>query len=269
MAHKQPAVCAAQHCMTFQLDYSKQSDLDDSVGYWFVQPRRRDSCRVFYSCETKLRGWVPAPVYALLIKAALKQTTTWVNVEALREWQLEQVRMGSKKPCGWRRMVGTPTANDRTRRLNKSGEPPASPSPFASGMTVAGGRLSYRLSSLGHFAIYACALSSAPPSHRSRCLQERERNRGELFRMREEVRRALEDALERSPLGKLQLPKWKNSLAQTRLTGRDSAAGSIRSGRFGRSLAVSAIRRPMSFRAALPPLRKQTKRAVWLSAATQ
>lgn len=81
-----------QYCMTFALDYTKQSDLDDSVGYWFVQPRRRDSCRVFYSCETKLRGWVPAPVYSLLVKAALKQTTTWVNVEAIKEWQLEQER---------------------------------------------------------------------------------------------------------------------------------------------------------------------------------
>jgi len=27
-----------QKCMTFHLDYDRQSDLDDSVGYWYVQP---------------------------------------------------------------------------------------------------------------------------------------------------------------------------------------------------------------------------------------
>lgn len=27
-----------QRSMTFRLDYSRQSDLDDCVGYWYVQP---------------------------------------------------------------------------------------------------------------------------------------------------------------------------------------------------------------------------------------
>ena len=53
------------HCMVFRLDYSRRSDLDDTVGYWFVDPRGRASCRVYYSCECKLRGWVPGPVYAM------------------------------------------------------------------------------------------------------------------------------------------------------------------------------------------------------------
>ena len=44
--------------MTFHLDYDRQSDLDDSVGYWFVQPKGAEKCRVYYSCDTKLRGWV-------------------------------------------------------------------------------------------------------------------------------------------------------------------------------------------------------------------
>lgn len=74
-------------CMTFCLDYDRRSDLDDSVGYWYVEPTGRSTSRVFYSCECKLRGWVPPPVYNLLTKEALKKATVWVNDESLKEWR--------------------------------------------------------------------------------------------------------------------------------------------------------------------------------------
>ena len=76
--------------MVFHLDYDRRSDLDDSVGYWFAQPTGPASCRVYYSCECKLRGWVPGPVYNVLTKKALKQATTWVSTESLKEWKLVQ-----------------------------------------------------------------------------------------------------------------------------------------------------------------------------------
>lgn len=62
-----------QKCMVFHLDYSRRSDIDDSVGYWYVQPSGRASSRVYYSCECKLRGWVPGPVYNVLTKEALSK----------------------------------------------------------------------------------------------------------------------------------------------------------------------------------------------------
>lgn len=77
----------AARCMTFRLDYSKRSDLDDTVGYWYVNPSGRASCRVYYSCECKLRGWVPGPVYNMLTKEALKKATTWVSTESVKEWR--------------------------------------------------------------------------------------------------------------------------------------------------------------------------------------
>lgn len=86
-----------QKCMTFHLDYDRQSDLDDSVGYWYVQPTGAEECRVYYACDTTLRGWVPSPVYSLLGKTALKQTTTWVNEEALKEWQKLSRKGGANK----------------------------------------------------------------------------------------------------------------------------------------------------------------------------
>ena len=101
-----------QRCVTFHLDYDRQSDLDDSVGYWYVQPTGAEVCRVYYSCDTTLRGWVPAPVYTLLGKTALKQTTTWVNEEALKEWQ----KLSRKRGAG-RLLAGLRGLGDSFGRL--------------------------------------------------------------------------------------------------------------------------------------------------------
>ena len=62
----------------------RRSDFDDSVGYWFVQPTGQEKCRVYYSCDTKLRGWVPGPVYNLLGKTALKCILCLVCIFASR-----------------------------------------------------------------------------------------------------------------------------------------------------------------------------------------
>jgi len=82
----------SQNCMVFQLDYSRRSDLDDTVGYWFVDTTGRSSSRVFYSCECKLRGWVPGPVYSMLTKEAIKKATVWVSEESLKEWRRSRQR---------------------------------------------------------------------------------------------------------------------------------------------------------------------------------
>jgi len=79
-----------QRCMVFNLDYDRRSDLDDSVGYWYVMPTGRAASRVYYSCECKLRGWVPGPVYSLMTKEALKKATTWVSHESIKEYRASQ-----------------------------------------------------------------------------------------------------------------------------------------------------------------------------------
>ena len=77
----------AQRCMVFHLDYDRKSDLDDTVGYWYVDQTGRSSSRVFYSCECTLRGWVPGPVYGMLTKEAVKKATTWVERESVKEYR--------------------------------------------------------------------------------------------------------------------------------------------------------------------------------------
>lgn len=80
----------AQRCMVFHLDYDRRSDLDDTVGYWYVDPHARAKCRVYYSCECKLRGWVPGPVYKLLTEQAVKKATTWVERESMKEYRAQK-----------------------------------------------------------------------------------------------------------------------------------------------------------------------------------
>ena len=95
----------AQRCMVFHLDYDRRSDLDDTVGYWYVDPAGRATCRVFYSCECKLRGWVPGPVYNMLTKEAVKKATTWVERESVKEWRSSKSPFGKFNPAALKQAV--------------------------------------------------------------------------------------------------------------------------------------------------------------------
>lgn len=69
---------------TWTLDYDRQSDLDDSVGFWRVTPIPGEPARsrVEYSVDIKLKGWVPGFVRGILVDNGLKQATTWVKVQS-------------------------------------------------------------------------------------------------------------------------------------------------------------------------------------------
>ncbi len=69
---------------TWTLDYDRQSDLDDSVGFWRVSPvdGEPDKSQVEYSVDIALKGWVPAFVRSILVDNGLKQATAWVKVQS-------------------------------------------------------------------------------------------------------------------------------------------------------------------------------------------
>lgn len=69
---------------TWTLDYTRESDLDDNVGFWRVSPvdGHPDQSIVEYSVDIKLRGWVPAFVRELLVDKGLKQATSWVKLQS-------------------------------------------------------------------------------------------------------------------------------------------------------------------------------------------
>ncbi len=70
--------------LTWTLDYSRESELDDSVGFWRVEPveGRPGYTRVFYSVEVKPSGWVPGPIEDYLTDSGLTKATAWVKKES-------------------------------------------------------------------------------------------------------------------------------------------------------------------------------------------
>ena len=69
---------------TWTLDYSRESDLDDSVGFWRVEalPERPGYSRVFYSVEVFPRGWIPGPIEDFVTDRGLTKATDWVKRES-------------------------------------------------------------------------------------------------------------------------------------------------------------------------------------------
>jgi hypothetical protein len=69
--------------VTWQLDYSRQSDIDDSTGYWLVYPApdRPGHTRVEYTVDLRLQGWIPGFVEDMLAKKGLEKATSWVQLQ--------------------------------------------------------------------------------------------------------------------------------------------------------------------------------------------
>ena len=70
--------------MTWTLDYSRESDLDDSTGYWLVYPSPLDQSktRVEYSVDLRIKGWVPGFIQTMLAETGVENATKWVKREA-------------------------------------------------------------------------------------------------------------------------------------------------------------------------------------------
>ena len=69
---------------TWTLDYSRESDLDDSVGFWRVNPvdGKPNESVVEYSVDIAIKGWVPDFIRKTLVEDGLKTATSWVKVQS-------------------------------------------------------------------------------------------------------------------------------------------------------------------------------------------
>jgi len=67
--------------LTWTLDYSRESDLDDSTGYWLVYPtpNRDGYTRVEYTVDLRVKGWVPGFIEDMLANRGLDDATNWVR----------------------------------------------------------------------------------------------------------------------------------------------------------------------------------------------
>lgn len=70
--------------VTWTLDYSKESDLDDSTGCWFLYPSPDNPghTRVEYTIDVRISGWVPGFVQNILAERGLEDATKWVKKAA-------------------------------------------------------------------------------------------------------------------------------------------------------------------------------------------
>lgn len=70
--------------MTWTLDYSRQSDMNDSVGYWRVTPLSADppKTRLEYSVEIQFKGWVPGFVVSMIQSKGVTNATSWVKKQS-------------------------------------------------------------------------------------------------------------------------------------------------------------------------------------------
>ena len=75
--------------LTWTLDYAKESDFDDSCGYWYCIPHPDDPVgrtRLYYSVQVSMFDWVPAFVVDFMSKKALTDATAWVKKYSELEW---------------------------------------------------------------------------------------------------------------------------------------------------------------------------------------
>ena len=79
----------ALNSLTWTLDYSRRSDFDDSVGYWYVVPHPDlpNWSRVYYSVSVSMYDWVPKVAVNFMSTKALTDATGWVKKFSEERWQ--------------------------------------------------------------------------------------------------------------------------------------------------------------------------------------
>eukprot|EP00549_Striatella_unipunctata_P023597 CAMPEP_0118701862 /NCGR_PEP_ID=MMETSP0800-20121206/17519_1 /TAXON_ID=210618 ORGANISM="Striatella unipunctata, Strain CCMP2910" /NCGR_SAMPLE_ID=MMETSP0800 /ASSEMBLY_ACC=CAM_ASM_000638 /LENGTH=317 /DNA_ID=CAMNT_0006602895 /DNA_START=332 /DNA_END=1285 /DNA_ORIENTATION=+ len=103
--------------LTWTLDYTKKSDLDDSVGYWYVLPLDEGHSRVFYSVSMSVFDWVPSFVVDILSTKALTDATGWVK-------KYSELEMLNHKPITNTASASASSPNKKKSASSSSTSPP-------------------------------------------------------------------------------------------------------------------------------------------------
>lgn len=82
--------------VTWTLDYTRESDLDDSVGYWAVTPHPDEPgwSRVFYAIDMRTRGFMPGFVRRFIARRGVSNATGWVKHESEAMAERQSARPG-------------------------------------------------------------------------------------------------------------------------------------------------------------------------------
>jgi len=86
-------------CLTWTLDYSRRSDVSESVGYWYIESHpdtlKHDWSRVFFSVDVITPPFLPNSLKNILKHKALSQSTHWVKEHSEKTY--EEIKDGSEK----------------------------------------------------------------------------------------------------------------------------------------------------------------------------
>ncbi len=99
--------------LTWTLDYTKESDFDDSCGYWYCIPHPEnpeERTRLYYSIQVGMFDWVPSFAVEFMSKKALTDATAWVKKYSEIEWAK------AKKEGNTAAQTTTAAAQTRKRR---------------------------------------------------------------------------------------------------------------------------------------------------------
>ncbi|KAL7540645.1 hypothetical protein ACHAXR_010274 [Thalassiosira sp. AJA248-18] len=80
----------SHNSLTWTLDYTKESDFDESCGYWYIIPHPDDPetrTRLYYSVQVGMFDWVPKFVVDFMSSKALTDATAWVKKYSELEWE--------------------------------------------------------------------------------------------------------------------------------------------------------------------------------------
>ena len=72
-----------QHSMTWTLDYSRASDVHDTIGYWHVEAIETGS-RVTYTQTTMLPAWIPNAIKKTFTKVAMNAAVSQLESRRAR-----------------------------------------------------------------------------------------------------------------------------------------------------------------------------------------
>ena len=105
----------SQNSLTWTLDYSRKSDFDDSVGYWYVvpHPKRPGWSRVYYSVAVNMYDWVPKTVVNFMSTKALTDATAWVKKFSEEKWKTDPRKTDVEALGGGGSSGGTNSAKGR------------------------------------------------------------------------------------------------------------------------------------------------------------
>jgi hypothetical protein len=73
-----------QEMLIWTLDYSRESEFDDCVGVWFVEPHpdKEGWTRAWFSSDLKLRSPIPGFIMNFIKKKGIKDATSWVKEQS-------------------------------------------------------------------------------------------------------------------------------------------------------------------------------------------